>query len=248
MKKIAILVLVIIVILMGIYTWKLSCSDFDSNEFNNIATPFIALSAAIIYAIALFHSIKQNKIILSQGINPFYDKEIDKLIKKAKKIEFVNDYLYQNEKVNALNYVEYITKSLISLSNNKTFMEEYNKEMFENNEIYKKMNSNNSNYAHETDFLYQFTVRNEQIMSLYGDIKSLIIEINRTSLIKEHKQILKSRIKRELKISKYIDLNANINSYPKIPLIYHPKEPINSLRNTSFGDFFEFFNKELDSL
>ncbi|MFA7446067.1 MAG: hypothetical protein WCY89_08985, partial [Flavobacteriaceae bacterium] len=110
-------------------------SGWDS-KFNNVATPVISFVAVIIYTITLYYSIKQNRIILSQnrtilsqGIKPFYDKEIDNLIEKAKKIKIIEDNLYRNKEINALNYVEFIKESLVSLYHNKDFMQEYNLDM-----------------------------------------------------------------------------------------------------------------------
>jgi len=69
-------------------------------------------------------------------------------------------------------------------------------------------------------------------------------------LIKEDKQILKSRIKKELNILSYLNLFKDIDSLPKIPLIYEeiddkPLQP-KSMKDTHFTKYFDFLKKELE--
>jgi len=79
------IILISIDLSTGIWYWNKLNLKFDSNEFNNIATPILTMIATPIYALALYTTIRQNKITLSQNLKPFYEKEIDNLILKAKK-------------------------------------------------------------------------------------------------------------------------------------------------------------------
>lgn len=238
----------LVVILSVITMFVLGIYYFSHNDesFNNIATPFVALLSLVVYSIALFHSFRQNRIILSQGIKPDFDKQIDKLVKTAKKIRFVNknENLYLDEEINALNFLDYIEKSLLTLVHNKEYMELYNKESYiENKKMYDAINSN-SNYRHHLMFLYDFIIHNEEIYQLYSKIKPLIIHINNSKMIEEDKLLLKNRIKYELNIDKYIQINQE-KSFPKI----YMGEDIGrtqALKETYFGEFLDFFKKELN--
>lgn len=65
----SILILLILIDLStGIWYWNKLNLKFNSSEFNNIVTPILTMIATPIYAWALYTTIKQNKIALSQNL------------------------------------------------------------------------------------------------------------------------------------------------------------------------------------
>jgi ABC-type uncharacterized transport system permease subunit len=73
---IVLIILVTIDLTTGIWFWNRKNLMFEPSNFNNTLTPIISFCAFIVYTIALFTTIRQNKIILSQNIKPFFEKQI----------------------------------------------------------------------------------------------------------------------------------------------------------------------------
>lgn len=221
---------------------------FDSAIFNNVVTPVFTIVSVVIYSFALFITIAQNKIILSQNIKPFFEKEIEKLLIKGKEID-IESILFENEKINALNYTQYINKTFLLLSKNKEYIEDYNrlsKLCTENTEYFK-----NRSYIKEILFLNDFAIGIGPIYFFYNDIIELIGEINSSKLIDEDKELLKKQIKRTF-LLEYIALNNIQNKHNHlmlpIPLIFNSWQKdieYKQLAETRFSQHLKFFNEEL---
>ena len=116
---ILIIVLLGVDIFTGIWYWNRSNLIFDSENFNNIFTPILAFIAIITYSIALFTSIKQNRILHNQNIKPYYLKAIKKLRNKAKKgyDSPSQDYylVIDLEKVNDSDFINSLNNSLTTI-------------------------------------------------------------------------------------------------------------------------------------
>ncbi len=228
---------------------------FSSSEFNNILTPIFTLISTIIYGWALLTTIGQNKIILSQSIKPFYEKEIEKLIKKAETTQTEKTILYANEDINLLNYTKYIIKTLLKLTEHKHYNEDC--ETFEI-----KGNSNtityeylrNRSYFGEFLFLSNFTIPICTVHFFYNDLKKLIEEINNSKLILEDKILLKKQIQRTF-LSEYLEIirlqKEKVIPYPAIPIVDFGIIPMevkkfDQIANTEFSHHYKFFKKELE--
>lgn len=129
--------LVLIIILLGIdiftgiWYWNRNNLIFNPVNFNNILTPILTLLAIIIYGIALFTSIEQNKILHNQNIKPYYLREIKKLKNRAKKTEINHLGVFDEEKVHLLNYTKYLMSAITKLTKSNDFINDYKD--FENN-------------------------------------------------------------------------------------------------------------------
>ena len=77
---IVLIILVTIDLTTGIWFWNKKNLMLEPSNFNNILTPIISFCAFIVYSLALITTIRQNKIILSQNIKPFFEKQIDEYL------------------------------------------------------------------------------------------------------------------------------------------------------------------------
>ena len=126
-----IIILLVIDIFTGIWYWNRNNLIFNPVNFNNILTPILTLLAIIIYGIALFTSIEQNKILHNQNIKPYYLKEIKNLKNRAKKTEINHLGVFDEEKVHLLNYTKYLMSAITKLTKSNDFINDYKD--FENN-------------------------------------------------------------------------------------------------------------------
>lgn len=220
---------------------------FDSVIFNNVVTPLFTIISVIIYSVALFLTISQTKIILSQNIKPFYEKEIEKFINKAENIK-IESILFEEENVNALNYITYISKTFIKLIRNKEYIEDVTQ--FKNGCDLDLEYFTARSYIKEVLFLSDFTMGVSPIHFFYQDLKEFIIEIDDSKLIEEDKKLLKKQIKRTF-VAEYLALInlRTITLLPEIPLIFgntnSRKIVYKRLTQTEFNQYSEFFNKNL---
>lgn len=220
---------------------------FDSVIFNNVVTPLFTIISVIIYSVALFLTISQTKIILSQNIKLFYEKEIEKFIDKAENTK-IESILFEEENVNALNYITYISKTFMKLIRNKEYIEDINQ--FKNECDLDIEYFINRSYIKEVLFLSDFTMGVSPIHFFYQDLEEFIIEIDNSKLIEEDKKLFKKQIKR-IFVAEYLALvnSRTITLLPEIPLIFgntnSPKIVYKSLTQTEFNQYSEFFNKNL---
>ncbi len=227
---------------------------FSSTEFNNILTPLLTFVATIIYGWALLTTIGQNKIILSQSIKPFYEKEIDKLLKKAETTQIKKTNLYENEDVNLINYTEYISNTFLKLTENKDYNEDYeNFELGRNSTTITFEYLKSRSYYDEYLFLLQFTLPIGPLPFFYNDLKEFIEEINKSKLIREDKILLKKQIQRTflLQYLAIIRLHRQMGmKFPAIPISDYNEIPIkfkfDQIANTKFNQNYDFFVNEFN--
>ncbi|WP_290834428.1 hypothetical protein [Flavobacterium sp.] len=214
------IILICIDLSTGIWYWNKLNLKFDSSEFNNVVTPLLTMVATPIYAWALYTTIKQNKITLSQNLKPFYEKEIDNLVLKGKKIKFEDSKLFGKKKINALNFVKYISKCFVNLSLNEQYREDY--ENYKKGKKFTKDYFFSRNYIDELMFISNFTMGIGGIFFFHSDISSLINKIKVSKLIKEDKDLLKTRIYSEFlaQYMAFIEIDIKHNIAPKFPDIY----------------------------
>ena len=252
-KHILIIVLSLFITLLcidifaGIWYWNRNNLIFNSTKFNNIVTPFLTIVSVIIYAWALFTTTKQNKIILSQNIKPFYEREIEKLYKKAKKTKIKGKILEQKE-INLINYTKHIRYTFITLKNNKEFQEDYDMSFSDSN--FDDNHFDERSYILELLFLTQFTSKLNQVNFFYSDLKSFIEEINNSKLIPEDKFLLKKQIERTflLEYMRLVRILKSGSLLPPIPMFldYPRKEKIDfkSLGETDFAEHYDYFEQQ----
>lgn len=237
-------------LITGIWYWNRLNLKFDPANFNNIFTPLFTIIATIIYAFALFTTINQNKIILSQNIKPHYEKEIENLVTKARELKINGEIANDGEpiEINALNYIKVINDTIIKLSQDNEFLEDYTK--YENNELLTRDYFKSRNYFGKLLFLSEFTIGINQVSFLYQEIKLLIQEINQSKLISEDTELLKKQIKRYL-LSEYMAFIDFMDKHPlivpPIPIVFDLQEKIEFklISNTNFREHFDWFKSEL---
>lgn len=247
--------LIITDIITGIWFWNKYNLIFNAANFNNIITPILTLIAIIIYGLALFTSIKQNRIIYDQSILPYYLDEIKKLKKKAKNKNFDTLNLFEGKKVNLLNFTTHLFSAITNLTKNIEFLKDYEdfKNGIERDFEYFKTRE----YFNYLMFIYEFTIGFD-IKFNFIDVKQLVEQIDSSELIKNNKTILKKRIKRELHIQEYIafveffDKNSG-KIAPLIPMTLESilknngqKVMFKSITDTSLKEPYEWYKNNLN--
>lgn len=247
---ILIVILLVIDILTGILFWNRYNLIFEPNNFNNILTPILTIISTAIYATALFITIKQNKIILSQNIKPHYEREIEAYIAEADNIKIINNSIHKDQDITAKNYIKYINESIFSLAKNEEFHEDYDK--YNSNEKITVNHVMKRDYIYDLMFLTEFTMLSK-VSFFYDKLKEIIEEINKSKLIEEDKQLLKKRIERSL-LSEYLAFidfeDKHINLIPPIPLLYQDigksEVEFGQISKTGFRKNYEYFKKEFN--
>lgn len=247
--------LIITDIITGIWFWNKYNLVFSADNFNNIVTPVLTLIAIIIYGLALFTSIKQNRIIFDQSILPYYLDEIKKLKKKAKNKNFDTLHLFEGKKVHLLNFTTHLFSAITSLTKNIEFLQDY--EDFENGIEHDFEYFKNREYFNYLLFIYEFTVGFD-IKFNFIDIKQLVDQIDSSELLESNKKILKKRIKRELNIEEYLafieffEKNSG-KIAPLIPMIFErvfkddgKKVMFKSITDTSLKEPYDWYKKNLN--
>ncbi len=242
-------ILLLIDIFTGFWFWNRYNLIFDSAEYNNIITPTLTFIATVIYGSALFLTIRQNKIILSQNIKPHYEREIESYIAEARNVKIVSTTVHSDKEINATNYIEYINESILALCRNQQFLEDYDNH--NRNQILSRNHIMQRDYIFDLMFLSEFTLPMNRIISFYEKLKELIEEINQSKLINEDKKLLKKRIERSL-LSEYLAFisfeNKNSVIIPPIPLLYADFDKTDvqfgQISKTGFRKHYDYFRNE----
>jgi hypothetical protein len=228
LKQLIIFLLCLAIILLaadiftGIWYWNRLNLQFDADNYNQIITPTAAIIGIVIYSWALFTSIRQNKIIegqnkiiASQNIKPFIEKEIDDLKTEAAAINFDSDIVHKGKIVNGLNYIRSIGETFSILTKSKDYNSDL-REFEKNGKIFDKEYFENRDYFSEGIYLVQFCIgAPPSLRFLYDKLKDLIIEIEKSKLIDEDKIYLKRKIKK-IFLAEYIALISFMDIYPYI--------------------------------
>lgn len=236
------IILLILDISTGIWFWNRVNLLFNSSNFNNILTPIISFLAFIIYALALYMTIKQNKILLSQNIKPFYEKRIDELIINSKKNK-INYYTDDEIKeCHLLEYINVLNKKIIELGINKDYLLDLNR--YRNGIIINKEYLKTRSYYGTSLFLAGFSLPfNPDLEFYYNDIIDIIEEVNLSKMIKEDKILINKRIK-HIFLRDYIAFFEYIQNHkkhiPPIPIIDPIKGTIEftQLSETGFKEYY----------
>jgi hypothetical protein len=244
-------ILVTVDILTGIFFWNRLNLRFDSTNFNNVLSPIIGIISVVVYSIALFLAFRQNAIIHSQQLRPYFEKEIDKLIEKIKQrtvdLKFVtadrNDY-------NGITYPNLIRDLLVQLTKDENFLIDVHE--------YKKGKAFDWNYFKDRSYFGIVLFLSEYTLGLhnrfeYDNVKELIEEINQSKLIDYDKKQLKKRIRKEI-LADYLSFirfeDTARNLIPPIPILFKAdmgdKIEFKTLSETRFRDHYDWFSKELD--
>lgn len=222
---------------------------FDSQIFNNILTPILTLFSVIIYAFTLNVALKQNKVILSQNIKPYFEKRIINMQKMAKKISFFEkDSKGDLLPINGINYIDYINKAFKELIND----EDYNKDV----EDYRKgvkLSKNwilNRSYTDKYFFFYSLTHYISPVNFFYDDVVKLINDIQDSKLILDDKLLLKKQI-RDYILSQYlsfVELDKKHKFFPVVPYIPLGEKYLKfvKLSETRFSEKYDVFIKLLE--
>ena len=223
---------------------------FESSNFNNVVTPIATCIAVYIYAMALLNSFKQNKILLSQTIKPYFEKEIDRLINEYDEITIptflIENKIMKDKIINVRNYINFINYICIELSKNEDFKSDFND--FKKGILYKKNHFEKRSYYSEVLFLNQFVLEIGDIPFFYDKIKILIEEINVSKLIEEDKILIKNSIKRTF-LAEYLSFIQFLDSrppffMPPIPYLFNSSNiniEFKNFNHTPFRNHYDLF-------
>ena len=234
---IVLICLVLVDIFTGIFYWNRMNLLISSENFNNIVTPIATSLAFIVYLFTLFYFVSQNKLLLSQSLKPFYNKQIDDLIKRT---NLVKVHIGADE-YSIYNYIVYIKKLLDNINdddNYKCDLDKYNRREALNESYFEERT-----YSDKLAELLCFIEPNE-IFFFQQEVVDLILNIKSSKMIKEDKELLVYRLNDSL-LKGYLDfikaLDSNKIHNPLIPLL----PAINSncvefkkLNETKFRDCF----------
>ena len=241
-------------LLTGIYFWNRSHLEFNSQNFNNIITPVAGIIAVVIYGLALFITLKQNKIILSQNLKPHFERNIDELLIEAKStvVGTIDDDANEVE-YTILNYTRYIHNLILKLSNNADYKEDY-----EN--IYEGNVSQSTDYFQSRSYfstaleLNGFIIGHFGTSFFYDKIVNLVDEIESSQMIEDDKKLLLKRIKNTF-VNEYISLVSFFKNYkrlvPPVPFVvgYEKKAEFQHLSDSeAFVKHYDIFIKRFADL
>lgn len=244
--------LVALDLLTGIWYWNRANLAFDSQVFNNLISPLAAIIALPIYSWALYTTIRQNKIILSQNIKPHFEREIDQLIVKAKNT-FIEDEIGQNhtpEELNALNF----PKLFMSVFHRLTTNADYKKDLwdYQHGEKFAEIDLRDKTYAPQVFFLMQFRFPLGSLYFFHSDVKTLLMDITQSKLTEDDKDLLKRRVKKDL-LEQYLAIISFMDNHdifnPLIPVLYDMDEStkFERITSTEFRTHYDWFKAELGS-
>lgn len=244
-KILFILVLIILIIDIALRYWYFNNFHlvYDSLIFNNVVTPIFTIISVLIYSFALFTALNQNKVILSQNIKPFYEREIEKLLIHGKEIRFMSLTAEEEEsgKIDAFNYLNFINEKLLILSNDAHYNKDYDD--FKNGILKDRSWYKNRSYRNELFFLNQFIFGISSVSYFYKKIEQLISEINESKLIEEDKILLKRHIFRTFlkDYMSFIETQLNHDFMPPVPdefSIPIDQVQFKQLAKTKFGEMY----------
>lgn len=229
-------------------TWFWFMADmhllFDSQIFNNIATPLVSIG---IFFIALYFPWEQNRIARSQYLKTNFisrTKGIKKYLKR--KVEFQIDA--DTEKFNGLNYINLIGQTFLALTNDKEYSLDFR--AYKKGEGFDLDSFQYKSYFKRISFLSFLMSDHFGTYVRYDEIFNLLEEIEASRMLETDKVEIKKYIKTEL-VGDYVAYLTGLNtldSFLHTPALYEadhdPEKPIKflQLNKTSFAKYFERFN------
>lgn len=242
------IVLVILDLSLGIgYVTKANL-HFNPENFNNVLSPLFSLLALFASLVALLFSFGQNKLALSQNLKPHYEMEIERLKNKAFEIQIQEPG--DNEVYNAINYIRKIEKTLLHLSQNDHYKEDYDKSINKEKVSGRDYFASRSYYG-KLLFLMDFITLISPVYFYYARVTDLITQVDNSKLIPEDKFLLKKRIRDEF-LEDYIAMVGFMKSHrdmiPTIPDIYTNNDgtiKFRSLADSNFASHWFWFEEHL---
>jgi hypothetical protein len=195
-------------IITGIWYWNRFNLKFSDSVFNNIITPLSGLLSIIIYSIALFITIRQNKIINSHSLKESYLKGISRFKTDANNIKVELKGLFDT---NFLNFRTIINEIFMQLWRNNDYIKDT-----QNRE--KKISQSKletKTYYPQILFLQEFYLKHTLNHGYYSGLKQFIDEILLSDLIENHKKMVINEIETEL-LHDYLSLISDMVTLSKI--------------------------------
>tara|TARA_R110001632_G_scaffold83134_4_gene184237 strand:- start:4031 stop:4828 length:798 start_codon:yes stop_codon:yes gene_type:complete len=238
--------LVLIDILTGIYFWNRLHLIFSSSTFNNIATPIVGIIAVIIYSLALNISFKQNRIIQSQHLKPYFENELIEIEKKLKSYKFDLKIVESKyDECNGINFTSVIMEQLTALTQDQDYKDDTT--LLEKGEVFTRTYIMSRSYYNIVVFLASFTIGIDLKLS-FNYIIEFADEIDNSKLLKVDIEQIKRKVRKDLigqyisyiefekKDRKFIPLIPNIFDYQNI---HDEKIEFTTISETLFSESYE---------
>lgn len=246
---IGLLTLIAIFLIINFFTkfWIIDTSlmDADLENFNNLLTPTISLLAFVTYSIALFFTIRQNKLLISQNIKPFYEELIQDYINKAQNIELDFGNYFESKTFNALNYISPLNSLILSILIDSSYTHDFRKFLLGEKMTKKYIESRN--YYKKLETIEYILTGLNPLSFFYQDIKKLLKEIEISKMVNDDKLLLTKKIDR-IFLNDYKTLIETINNskttkYAYVPDTIQDKEYVDfvSIADTFFGNYYDMF-------
>jgi hypothetical protein len=242
------ILLVSIDIFTGLWYWNRFNLSFSDTVFNNILNPIAGIISIIIYSIALFVTIRQNRLINSYSMKESFVKEIEKFKDEARNIIVELKDIYKTDFVDFRDTVDEIFMQLWA---NSEYIDDLKNENIEiSSDDFKS-----KTYYPQMLFLQQLYLRHNLNHGYYSRLKQFIEVIFLSSLVENHKKKLIGEIETEL-LHDYLGLVSHMISYTK--LFEDKKSPFlilslnlpelryiwTSFENTKIRDFYDWFENQ----
>ena len=198
----------------------------DWETWNYISMPILTFLGFVVYAITLKAAIRQNRITSSASRIANYEEEIEDLKSEGYEITFSYGGEMPPSPLNAYNFWNTFYRVLRKIERNSELEKDS-----EDLKAGKELNWNyidTRSYRKEFMFLSNFLDPHSELNIFFHRVESLLREINSSSLMPEHKGILKRRIRRKL-LQEYlvqvIDVRYRGGDFKKdIPYLSRDKE------------------------
>ena len=206
----------------GIFYWNRLHLVFDASNFNNIVTPIVSTLALATYAATLFYLISQTKIILSQNLKPFFERELEVLNEAAADIRIKS---YEGTvlcEYDINNYIKSISNTLNFLKYNSEFQKDI--ESYAKGAKFIERDIECKEYFDYLDNLTELVNENNPVILHYRKVLAFMLEVRCSKMIQEDRELLINRAKRTF-LEPYLDfineLDTNQKHYnPCIPILY----------------------------
>lgn len=213
-----------------------------------VAAPVISFLAFIVYGAALYTSMKQNKITTSSSMIQKYDEEIEDQYEIGSQNLLGYGRVQPPTELNAFNCFQEFESVLEYLNTSEQMQEDVR--AIENDSFFHWGYMEEREYYPECEFLASFFDPYTPINIYFMRVKTLIHEIEKSSLIGEHKRILKRKIRRKLLpnfLIDIVDVRYTGGNYPRfIPYIDRNNEiQLGDYWNLPIFKLHDYFEKHL---
>lgn len=256
MKKYIIALIILLVLTCGLIAvdiliriWFQFDLVFDPVNFTNIGTPIIGIVSLVVYLITLLFLMKQNKVIQSQNLRPYFERQIDNIYNATKeknfKIEIESGKFVE---YNGLNFTDKLKEIFVELNGNQHYLQDVavKGKKFPINYLagrqYWKLESVLSMFTEDFWHLH------------FYDVQLLLKEISNSKIIDDEKIQLKNRIHREL-LKEYMFMCRFMDkhrSFYFVSVIAEPDAEQNEILyefkhiyDTAFSKYYKWFKDHL---